>query len=61
MFILTCKNVTTNIYHHSQVDGVAKEIALQESAPVTVDQFEIYLGDTEPQHHIINTVYAGGL
>ena len=56
MFILTCNNTVTNVYQYSQVDQVAKDIAVRENAPVTVDQFDIYLGDTEPQHHIINIV-----
>ena len=56
MFILTCKNLVVNVYQYNQVDKFAKEMAKRENSPVTIDQFDIYLGDTEPRHHIIGII-----
>ena len=52
MFILTCKSATRNIYQTSTVDSEAKAMANRYNESVTIDQFEAYLGDLTPKHHV---------
>jgi hypothetical protein len=57
MFILTCNGKETHIADRNQVGYAARDLAEEVKEDVYVDQFEMWLGDTEPMHHIVNVVH----